>query len=217
MKTLSRDYDPEEVRRSYAAVRWIYGFWGWLTERRAHAQVLKWAEIRDGMRVLEVAVGTGSLFHEIVRLNPLGSSEGMDLSEDMLKVARRKLRSEKGSFELRVASAYELPFENESFDVLVNTFMLDLLPERDYPRILGEFRRVLRPGGRLVIATMAFGHTWYHRLWYLISKRFPSLLTNCRPVSIARHLAASGFEIQQHQFISQNSFPSEVIAAAKKQ
>jgi len=52
------------------------------------------------------------------------------------------------NYRLQVGDAYELDFPDDSFDVLVNNYMFDLLPERDFSRVLGEFGREAVTGAR---------------------------------------------------------------------
>jgi ubiquinone/menaquinone biosynthesis C-methylase UbiE len=96
---------------------------------------------------------------------------------------------------------------------LLNTYMLDLLPEEDFVTVLAEFRRVMKPGGRVVIATFGFGGRFYHGFWYWLARHFPALLTDCRPVRLPPSLAAAGFKVTQEEQVSQNTFPSTVLSA----
>jgi ubiquinone/menaquinone biosynthesis C-methylase UbiE len=116
---------------------------------------------------------------------------------------------------LLIADAHALPIRADAVDVLVSAFVLDLLPADDLPPVLAEFRRVLRPGGRVALATMAFGDRWYHRAWGSIAAHAPRLLTGCRPVRVAPALRAAGFERIVAEPISQNTFPSEVLVASR--
>jgi len=103
--------------------------------------------VRDGEAVLEVAVGTGLLFADVLRQNPHGRNEGIDLTEAMLDRARAKAeRSGATNWQLRVGDAYRLDVADASFDVVVNSYLFDLLPEPDFPTVLGELHRALRPG-----------------------------------------------------------------------
>ena len=70
----------------------IYDIWGNLTESRARNRALELAEIKNGQNILEVAVGTGLAFYEIVKRNPDGTNIGVDISEGMLKRAEKRLR-----------------------------------------------------------------------------------------------------------------------------
>lgn len=214
---LPRHSSVESIKAQYARVAWFYDTWSYLTEDKALSRCLALAEVHDGMQLLEVAVGTGRLFEKLLRLNPTGVTEGIDLSPAMLGHARRRLahKDKAGAWHLQEGSAYALPYESGSFDRLFNTFMLDLLPIEDYPRVLGEFIRVLAPGGRFIVAYFSQGQTWSNRLWPWLAKHFPSLLTGCRPVDLVPALRQAGFEILAQESLSQNTFPSTIAIAQK--
>jgi len=214
---LLRKFNSSETQKAYSKIAWFYDFWGWLTESKANHKVIELSEIKDREYVLEAAVGTGRLFQQIVLSNPGGFAVGFDLTPAMLQKARRRCdQSDERRYSLEIADTYHLPYSAESFDLLINNFMLDLLPESDYSHILNEFNRVLKPGSHLLISTMAFGHRWYHRFWTWVAVTFPCLLTNCRPVQIGQYLKQSGFVNIQSVFISQNTFPSLVWSSYKK-
>jgi ubiquinone/menaquinone biosynthesis C-methylase UbiE len=214
---LPRSYSDEKMKTQYARVAWFYDGWGRITEDKALNRLLALAGVEDGMSILEVAVGTGRLFEKLVRLNPSGVNEGMDLSPAMLSHARRRLarNAKAGAYRLQEGSAYDLPFESDRFDLLFNTFMLDMFPVEDYPRVLGEFLRVLMPGGKLAIAYFSQGRNWSNRIWPWLAKHFPALLTGCRPVELRPALEQLGVRILEQEFISQNTFPSAIVIAQK--
>ena len=211
---LTRTFQPQAISSSFAAVAWFYDLWAMLTETKAVERAFMLAQIQDGMAVLEVAVGTGRLFSQIVARNPHGRNEGMDLSAAMLARARKRLqRMHAEAYKLQPGSAYELPYEDDSFDLLFNTYMLDLLPEQDFPKVLAEFRRVLKPDGKLVLVSFGFGTQGFNRLWYWLARVFPALLTNCRPVRISQTVQQAGFHNLHVEHISQNTFPSDIVVA----
>jgi len=213
-KTLPRSFSKAGTRKAYSRVAWFYDAWGKLTETKAAQRVLELADIRDGEAVLEVAVGTGALFSQIVRRNPSGRNAGIDLSPSMLARVQKRLRGSNAKrVSLQQGEAQNLPFPNASFDLLINCFMLDLLPEPAFEPILQEFRRVLKPNGRLVMATMAFGNKWYHGFWRGLAATFPALLTGCRPVLMQPYLEKTGFANISVEVVSQNTFPAEVLRA----
>jgi ubiquinone/menaquinone biosynthesis C-methylase UbiE len=101
---------------------------------------------RAGGEVLEIGGGTGANL-------PLYGGEVASLvvtepEAPMVARLRRRIAAERPSATVLQASAEELPFEDESFDVAVSTLVLCTVG--DQPRALGELRRVLRPGGRLL-------------------------------------------------------------------
>jgi ubiquinone/menaquinone biosynthesis C-methylase UbiE len=214
---LPRRYSPSRIKNLYKGVAWFYDSWGKLTEGKASQRLLELADVIDGSRVLEVAVGTGGLFQQLVSLNPSGHVEGVELSPEMLRRARQRMEDSvaSASWSLQEADAYDLPFPDASFDLLINAYMLDLLPQEDFPALLGGFRRVLKPGGRLAIASFSRGKTRLNHLWYWLARFAPAVLTDCRPIELGPVLLESGFEIQHCEEISQNTFPSAVYVASR--
>lgn len=205
-----------QVTAAYSRVAPLYDLWARFTETRARERGLALADIRDGERVLEVAVGTGLAFEEILRRNPNGLNEGIDLTEGMLARARAKAeRSAARNWRLRTGDAYALDFPDASFDLVLNDYMFDLLPEADFPKVIGEFRRVLAPGGRLVLVNLARADTLAYAAWHALWKAAPSLVGGCRGVDVAAPLEAAGFKVETREFVSQWGFPSEAILARK--
>jgi ubiquinone/menaquinone biosynthesis C-methylase UbiE len=222
---MPREHDDEilrarlektEIPATYRRVARVYDTWGRLTESHARRRSLDLAAIKDGESVLEVAVGTGLAFSEILKTNPSGRNVGIDLTDAMLARARRKA-AETGhaNYELSVGDAYHLDSPTESFDVLVNHYMFDLLPEAAFHEVLTGFRRVLRPGGRLSVVNMTLPRVWYEASWQLLYRIHPKTLGGCRGVELTTFLERTGFEVLRREHFSQMTFPSEVILALK--
>ena len=103
--TLPAGVSQRDVGQLYDRLARAYDVWGRATESRARARSLEQADVRNGEHVLEVAVGTGLAFVEIVRRNPEGRNVGIDLSEGMLSRACRRVRAAGyRNFELSVGS-----------------------------------------------------------------------------------------------------------------
>lgn len=102
------------------------------------------------LRVLEVACGTGRVGAQLVRALPDASYTGVDLSPYYIDVARERLAG-RGRVTLVAANAEALPMPDESFDALCCVYLFHELPRNARRRVLAEMRRVLRPGGCLVI------------------------------------------------------------------
>lgn len=202
----------EQVSDVYSKIAPLYDVWARLTEGNARSRCLELAAIRDGEDVLEVAVGTGLAFLEILEANPSGHNEGVDITAAMLMRAEKKAaRTGHQHYRLRVGDAFDLDFPSDSFDVLINNYMFDLLPERDFPEVLEEFKRVLRPGGRLALVNMTQGTRWYNGVWDRLYRMNPALLGGCRGVSLLPLLQQSGFRQTTREYFSQFTFPSEVV------
>jgi demethylmenaquinone methyltransferase/2-methoxy-6-polyprenyl-1,4-benzoquinol methylase len=121
----------------------LHSFWRDQAWRRA---TVRMAEVRAGDRVLDCACGTGDLTRLFAR-SPAAFVVGADFTPQMLDIARTKTREP--DVEYHEADAMALPFEDASFDVVSIAFGIRNVAEP--ARALAEFRRVLRPGGRLVI------------------------------------------------------------------
>jgi ubiquinone/menaquinone biosynthesis C-methylase UbiE len=202
----------DQVADVYRRIAPVYDLWARLTESKARDLCIEAAAIRDGESLLEVAVGTGLAFEKLIRANPSGRNEGIDLTAAMLARAEKRAdRSGIRNYCLRIGNALKLDYPDNEFDVLVNNYMLDLLPESDFEPVLAEFRRVLRPGGRLVLVNMTKGEHWYNGLWAWIYRKNPAWLGGCRGVQLSRSLAECGYTNIQRQYVSQMTFPSEVI------
>ena len=204
------------VPKLYKNIAPKYDRWAKLAESRARNRCLELANIQDGESVLEVAVGTGLAFSEILKLNPAGMNEGVDITEEMLARARKKAE-ELGvsNYRLLVGDAYNLEYPDSTFDALINNYMFDLLPEDDFPTVLGEFKRVLRPGGRLVMVNMTKGEHWYNFFWEMLYRINPAAFGGCRGVYLPPYLESVGFTEIEREFISQITFPSEVVYGVK--
>ena len=204
-----------DVMKTYARLSRVYDAWGILTESKAAERALQLAAIKDGEDILEVAVGTGRVFEQIASANKTGRNEGIDLSPEMLAVAERRLRRKFSNYSLKVADAYSLPFENESFDLIVCNYMFDLLPAEDFSKVLLEFIRVLRPSGRIAITSWTRAMKWYSRIWDWLIGAAPDLMAGCRPVFLRAAVQQAGFVNIHEEYVSQLTFPSLVIRAEK--
>ena len=102
------------------------------------------------LRVLEIACGTGRAGAQLMKALPDASYTGVDLSPYYIDVARERMAGA-GDVTLLVANAEELPLPDESFDAVVCVYLFHELPRNARRRVWQEMRRVLRPGGCLVI------------------------------------------------------------------
>jgi ubiquinone/menaquinone biosynthesis C-methylase UbiE len=164
--------------------------------------------------VLEVAVGGGQFFSSLSNIAGLKRCVGVDLSERMLARTRKRLVAA-GDKQINLCrtNALSLPFPGASFDMLFNLYMMDLLLEEDFPVVLREFARVLRPGGRLVVLSMAEQARMMNAIWIWLYRCSPVIVGGCRPVPLTRMLAAEGWRINLRELISQCGFRSELVVA----
>lgn len=208
---------PERVPRIYSRLAPVYESWARVTESKARRRVLQLADVGRGEDILEVAAGTGVQLVRLARANSGGRTVGVEISDGMLAQARRRVQEAAPSVELIKASALELPFAEETFDLLVNAYMLDLLRRDDIPRALAEFKRVLRPGGRLVLSNMTKGERQSHRIWDWAYAHGFGMTANCRGVLAAPVLRELDFADVSREYLSQMLFPTEIVTAHKEE
>ncbi len=113
-------------------------------------------ELRPGMRVLDVGCGPGPIPLDLRQyVEPGGSVVGVDVEPGQIEVARKRAAERQiADVTFEAATAYELPFEDNSFDALLMAALLGNLQQPDVA--LKEAFRVLKPGG--VIAIKDFDH-----------------------------------------------------------
>lgn len=115
-------------------------------------ELLSRAALTPGERVLDLACGTGRVTQAAARaVAPSGQVLGTDLSGEMVAVALQQARAAGcGNADFARMGAERLAVADGSFDVVLCSLGLMYMPEPE--RVLGEARRVLRPGGRLVVS-----------------------------------------------------------------
>lgn len=214
MSIATAKLNKPEVIQVYSRTAPVYDIWGALTETKARRRALELMKIRDGESILEVAVGTGLTFQELLKANPHGHNTGIDLTPAILEKARRRaVKSGQNNYSLSLGDAYDLQYPDRQFDLLVNNYMFDLLPEEDFMTVLKEFNRVLKPGGRLVVTNMTTGMHFYQRFWEAVYHLNPKWLGGCRGVLLSAALQTTGFDHIHRETVSQLGFPSEIISA----
>ncbi|MYN12956.1 bifunctional demethylmenaquinone methyltransferase/2-methoxy-6-polyprenyl-1,4-benzoquinol methylase UbiE [Pusillimonas sp. TS35] len=113
------------------------------------------ADVRPGMKVLDIAGGTGDLARAFAkRAGPSGEVWLTDINDSMLKVGRDRLTDRGLVVPVAVCDAEILPFPTGYFDRVTVAFGLRNMTHKD--RALAEMRRVLKPGGKLLV--LEFSH-----------------------------------------------------------
>jgi demethylmenaquinone methyltransferase/2-methoxy-6-polyprenyl-1,4-benzoquinol methylase/phosphoethanolamine N-methyltransferase len=120
---------------------------------RVRRMVLERTAIGSGDSLLDVGCGSGTLvLHAGRRVRPNGRAAGIDPTPGQISWARRKATWLRRAVDFQEGSIDLLPFPDESFDAVTSTLMLHHLSPEMRRAGLGEVARVLRPGGRLVVA-----------------------------------------------------------------
>lgn len=139
--------------------------------------VMKRMDVQEGMNVLDVCCGTGDWSFSLAeKVGKTGHVTGLDFSQNMLKVAvKRQEQSKVEPVTFLHGNAMELPFEDQSFDVVTIGFGLRNVP--NYMHVLKEMFRVLKPGGIAVcLETSQPSLIGYRQLYYFYFKFIMPLL-----------------------------------------
>ena len=140
---------------------WRYDLHEWLTDlfmfrgrvRKLRQKTVDLARIQPGETVLDVGCGTGTLVMEVARrVGRGGRVAGIDPGHQQIVRARAKAARRNVSIEFQVGIIEQLTFPDQTFDVVFSTLMMHHLPAPLKRQGLAEIARVLKPGGRLVIA-----------------------------------------------------------------
>src|SRR6185312_1993476 len=110
------------------------------------------AELREGETVLDLGSGGGiDVLLSARRVGPTGRAHGLDMTDEMLALARENARKA-GVENVEFHKGYieEIPLPDESVDVVISNCVINL--SADKPRVLAEVARVLRPGGRFAVS-----------------------------------------------------------------
>ena len=120
-------------------------------DRRWRKKLVGLAGAKSGEKILDLCTGTGDVAIRFARNNRVGEIVGVDLSEEMLHIAARKLRSNGDGEKVKLlkGNALSLPFEDGYFDIVSIAFGLRNI--QHHRKGICEMVRVLRQGGRLLI------------------------------------------------------------------
>jgi ubiquinone/menaquinone biosynthesis C-methylase UbiE len=129
---------------------------------RVHRQLVDQLGLRPGQRVLEIGCGTGNLLLAAKQTQPAAVAVGLDPDLAALARARRKARRRGLAVQLDRGYADELPYPDDSVDVVLSSFMLHHLPDDERETAVREVVRVLRPGGVLHLVDVGGGENPAH-------------------------------------------------------
>ena len=132
----------------------LSGYGSRLKRRVAHHLALD-----DGERLLDVGCGTGQLLLMASETHPASQMVGVDPDPRALLIARRRAARLGRQLEFVMAGGEQLPFPDGSFDVVSSTLAFHHIPVELKPQALREIRRVLKEGGRFLLADFGRAHS----------------------------------------------------------
>jgi ubiquinone/menaquinone biosynthesis C-methylase UbiE len=208
----------ERTRRVYDSVSPVYPLSTFFFHSKAHTVALNHSGIRNGMRVLEVATGSGEMFRRLVKANPDGRTVGLDLAPNMaahtLRVARKAYPGADahcGAVDVR-----NLPFRSNSFDAVMCCYLLELLSRDDILRTLGEIRRVLRPGGNFSLVVIGQNGKLFNRAYWVAGSLVPAFWGRQVECAVPEMMREAGLRVITDQFVRQGFYPSRVLVAENR-
>lgn len=151
----------KETKGLVGSEGWRYDLMGWFHDtfsfrgkwRELRQRTATLARIQAGEQVLDVGCGTGTLALEVARhVGRAGRVTGIDPGTQQIARARAKAARRHVPIEFQTGVIEQLPFPDQTFDVVLSTLMMHHLPAPLKRQGLAEIVRVLKPGGRLVIA-----------------------------------------------------------------
>lgn len=205
------------TRRIYDFVSSVYPASTFFFHSRAHACVLKHAGIRNGMRVLEVATGSGEMFRRLIKANPEGKTFGLDLSPNMAARTQHRARRDfpKAQSHCGAVDVRSMPFQNASFDAVVCCYLLELLAHDDIRLTLREIRRVLRAGGTFSLVVIGQNAEFFNRLYDIAGTAVPAFWGRQIDHEVPNLIEESGMKIEVTQSVRQSGYPSRVLIARR--
>ncbi len=199
--------------------RWydLFASWG---ETRLRALGLEMLSAQDGEKFLEIGFGTGHALLALAEdVGPTGEVSGIDLSGEMVRIARARL--EEAGLAARVAlrqgDAALLPYPDGVFDGVFMSFTLELFDTPEIPVVLGECRRTLGEAGRIVVVALSMlgQHGFASRVYGWAHERFPAY-ADCRPIYVQRSLEEAGFDIGEARLEGMWGLPVEIVLGIRE-
>jgi ubiquinone/menaquinone biosynthesis C-methylase UbiE len=125
-------------------------------EDALRSMTVELAQIKAGDSVLEVGCGTGTLTLAAKRkTGPSGNVSGIDLIPGMIQRSRQKAAETGADIEFELGSIEAIPFPDNSFDVVMCSFMIFHMSEEVRRKGIAEIHRVLKPQGQLMVLDLA--------------------------------------------------------------
>jgi ubiquinone/menaquinone biosynthesis C-methylase UbiE len=190
-------------------------------EKTALADLADRSDFEHASAILELGCGTGKFAETLfrTRLRPDATYVGIDVSATMVHIARQRLATWTDRATVHQADASgRLPYDEASFDRVLTTYVLDLLPRPAIQELLIETRRVLCPDGKLCIASLTEGITPASRVVASIWKRLhafdPRLVGGCRPLRASSFLGSGAWKVEHTHVVCSWGICSEIAIAS---
>jgi ubiquinone/menaquinone biosynthesis C-methylase UbiE len=206
------------TRRMYDLLSGVYPVSSYLFHSRAHKAALEMSGIRDGMRVLEVATGSGEMFGRLTEKNRHGETMGIDLSPKMAARTQRLARKHypAARAHCQAVDARRLPFRDGSFDAVFCCYLFELLGTDDIQATLAEIRRVLRPHGIFTTTLIGQNTEVFNQAYRAASQVIPSFWGRQVEARMPAMIKSFDFRIVDDRSHRQTFYPSRILCCRKE-
>jgi ubiquinone/menaquinone biosynthesis C-methylase UbiE len=211
---------PKKIRGLYDSVSSAYDFFT-RYEESTRQTAFAMADVQLGWKVLDVGCGTGKTLIEFARdATFTGVVCGLNISRRMLEKTRKLLLNNHlwAHVHLVLGDTAHCPFRGAAFEVVFCSYMLDLIDTPLIPEVLSEFKRLLKPAGRVVLVSLAKGSKWHNNMkaYEWAYKHAPVLLGGCRPVALEPFLQEAGLtNVSGHFMRAGHLMPTMILRTDK--
>lgn len=206
------------TKRVYDHLAGVYPASTFFFHSKAHRIALEMSGVHNGMKVLEVATGSGEMFRRLVKSNPTGYTCGVDLSPNMAARTQAHARKQfpRASLHCQAVDARALPYRDASFDSIFCCYLFELMSTDDVCLTMEEMQRVLKPRGKLTTILIGRQAEFFNKAYRVASSLVPSFWGRQMDQSAPAILEASGFRITQERLVRQGFYPSHILTAVKE-
>ena len=187
-------------------------------ENAALDALIAHADFSEAQHVFELGCGTGRLAARLLSqyLPQQATYLGLDVSQTMINLARQQVTPYAPRAQLTLSDGtIQFPLNDQSVDRVVATYVLDLLSPADIHAAYAEAHRVLIPGGKLCLASLATGSTLLSHIicgiWSTLFRLHAPLVGGCRPIQLNHYDDDHNWTVDYHTRVIQFGVPSEVL------
>lgn len=209
-------------RSFYDRISHVYDLIADAGEHEAREKGIDALAARSGERILEIGFGTGHSLVDLAKLvGSTGHVSGVDIAPKMRDIAERRVTAESLTerVDLSVAAIPPLPYNDASFDGVFMSFVLELFPLDEILGVLREIARVLRPGGRVCVVSMATtrddeSDSLLEKTYKWLHQHFPHIV-DCQPIDLSNKVRAAGYDDVEESRMEIWTLPIAIVVGWK--